>query len=241
MSFPDKCPDCGSKQPLGPSHPESRGVLQLAARSLCRDPRRLISRAADLSSLALRGRTMAPSLRPGASGGPLLSAEPLGPRRPVVSGRSVLPCRAWRGSCVSVWQSLPSSSAGCEPDDSERSPVTGDRKLRWKLRKLLGHTRGQRWINNDGNQTFLSIFFCVFLCLPPWRVCVCGPFLSCTSPSVRPTPSWCAFMSHECSRVRAPACAQHSQNVAEALNAARDSPRRDTVAPGNNGRCDTSH
>ena len=169
------------KQPLGPSHPGSRCVLQLAARSPCRDPRRLISRAADLSPLALSGRTMAPSLRSGRLGGPLLSAEPLGPPRPVVSGSSVLPCRVWRGSCVSVWQSLPSSSAGCEPDDSERSPVTGDRKLRWKLRELLGHTRGQRWINNDGNQTLLSIFF-FFLCLPPWRVCAALSF------PVRPLP-----------------------------------------------------
>ena len=69
ISLSDKCPDYDYNNPRSLAPRASRCVLQLAALlsvslSLCRDQRRLISRAPDLSLLALSWRTMAPFLCP---------------------------------------------------------------------------------------------------------------------------------------------------------------------------------
>lgn len=164
-----------------------RSVLQLAALlsvSLCRDPRRLISRAPDLSLLALSWRTMAPFLCPEAlwSGVcPLLLTTP-----DVVplfvssssSSSSFRLCRVLTGS--SVWQ-CQRSFAGCEVDDREDSPMTDERKLHLKLRKL-GST-GTRV-----NKYMWELKIAQYFLFPP-VTCMCGPFLSCTSPSVHPPPA----------------------------------------------------
>lgn len=64
ISLSVKCPDYGWNKPLSHSHPVLLQLAALLSVSLCRDPRRLISRAPDLSLLALSWRTMAPFLCP---------------------------------------------------------------------------------------------------------------------------------------------------------------------------------
>lgn len=91
-------------------------------------------------------------------------------------------CCVLTGSSVAVWQCQP-SSAGGEADDRAHSPMTEERKLHLKLRKILGRTREQGWINNCGNWALPSIFLFPL----PWRVCT-ALCLSCTSPYVRPPP-----------------------------------------------------
>lgn len=121
-----------------------------AALSLCRDPRRLISRAPDLSLLALSWRTMAPFHCPDAlwtGECPLLLTTP--DVVPLFCQQLFSPVLCLEGKFSGC--DSDSVSPPLQADDTQHSPMTDERKLHFKLRKLHGPTPEQGSINSLGN------------------------------------------------------------------------------------------
>lgn len=224
-------------------------LLRAAARCsapLCRDPRRLINRAPDLSLLALSWRTMAPFQRPDALWTgvcPLLLTTP-----DVVplfvsssSSSSFRPCCVLTGSSVSACQCQP-SSAGCEATTGGTHPWLKRASGARNNEMFTDIHKHRGWINNCENWTLPSIFL-----FPPWRVCVALSF------PVRPLPSTPpplktqlhAFLvrlhDHVCSRARASACAAVTKRPGDAECSPEYSQRRSSSPRTTKGRFKMSH